>query len=96
MATRLLKLYLKKELKVTKIYQVITYQPDTCFKKIGDTVSDVNWRASDRRVSDLDDNCAMESETMKLLDTAANGKTLTSEAKHSNLCASWHHLRIDE
>lgn len=57
------------KLKVTKIYQVIEYQPQTCFKQFGDTVSEA------RRAGDFDVNCAIKSETMKLLGNLAYGKT---------------------
>ncbi|BFZ03070.1 hypothetical protein BsWGS_06109 [Bradybaena similaris] len=79
LATPLLKWYLQNDLEVTKIYQVIEYQPQTCFKKFGDTVSEA------RRDGDRDDACAIKSETMKLLGNAAYGKTLTNKAKHVNV-----------
>lgn len=60
--------YLKNGLKVTKIYQVIEYQPKTCIKQFGDTVMNAPCQ------SDRDEICAIKSETMKLLDNAARAR----------------------
>ncbi|BFZ06709.1 hypothetical protein BsWGS_09748 [Bradybaena similaris] len=79
LATPLLKWYLDNDLEVTKIYQVIEYKPETCFEQFGNKVSDA------RRDGDLDNNCTIKSETMKLLGNAAYGKTLTNKAKHVNV-----------
>lgn len=73
------KVYLNNDLKVTQIYQVIENQLETCFKKFGDTVSEV------RREGDRDDNCTVKIETIKLLGNAACGKTLTNKANHINV-----------
>jgi hypothetical protein len=79
LATPLLKWYLNHELVVTKIYQVVEYNPVSCFKTFGDTVSDA------RRQGDIDVNNAITSETMKLLGNAAYGKTITNKARHTDI-----------
>jgi hypothetical protein len=79
LATPLLKWYLTHGLQVTNIYQVIEYQPVTCFRKFGDTVSEA------RRQGDKNDVFAITSETMKLLGNAAYGKTLTNKSKHADM-----------
>ena len=79
LATPLLKWYLNHGLVVTKIYQVVEYNPVTCFKTFGDTVSDA------RRKGDINDIYAITSETMKLLGNAAYGKTLTNKTRHADM-----------
>lgn len=66
-------------LKMTRIYQVSKYQPETYFKQFANKVSQA------RQDRDRDAACAIKSETMKLFGNVAYGKTLTNEAKHVNV-----------
>jgi len=61
LATPLLKWYLEHGLVVTKVYQVIEYTPEACFKPFGDAVSNA------RRAGDVDSSKAIIAETMKLV-----------------------------
>jgi hypothetical protein len=79
LATPLLKWYLEHGLEVTKIYQIIEYQPVSCFKNFGEIVSDA------RRQGDVDKKYALKGESMKLLGNAAYGKTLTNKTKHMDV-----------
>lgn len=66
-------------LTVIRFYQVIEYQPETFFKKLGNKVSDA------RCDGDRDDNCTIKTETLKLLGNAAYDVTQTNKAKHVNV-----------
>lgn len=79
LATPLLNWYLDNGLKVTKIYQVIEYKPESCFEQFANTVSDA------QREGDRDGPCAIKSDAMKLLRKVAYSKTLTNKAKHVNV-----------
>jgi len=61
LATPLLKWYLEHGLVVTKVYQVIEYTPEACFKPFGDAVSNA------RRAGDVDPSKSIIAETMKLV-----------------------------
>ncbi|CAH3180046.1 unnamed protein product, partial [Porites lobata] len=60
LATPLLKWYLEHGLEVTKVYQVVEFTPEPCFKPFGDAVSDA------RRAGDADPSKAIIADTMKL------------------------------
>lgn len=82
LATPLLKWYLSHGLVVTKIYQIIEYEPKTCFKSFGESVS------SARRNGDADPDQSIVAETMitmKLLGNSGYGKTVTNKDKHRNV-----------
>ena len=61
LATPLLKWYLEHGLEVTKVYQVVEFTPEPCFKPFGDAVSDA------RRAGDGDPRKAIIADTMKLV-----------------------------
>jgi hypothetical protein len=61
LATPVLKWYLEQGLRVTDVYQLIQYTPETCFKQFGDEVSEA------RRTGDVDPSQAVVGNTMKLL-----------------------------
>ena len=65
-------MYLQHSLVVDGIQQVIEYQPQRCFKALGETVSDA------RRQGDLDPSKAILADTFKLLGNSAYGKTITT------------------
>ena len=60
LATPLLKWYLEHGLEVTRVYQVIEYTPNPCFKPFGDAVSDA------RRAGDADPSKVIITDTSKL------------------------------
>lgn len=64
---------------MTCIYEIIEYQPDTCFEQFGNKVFDT------RLEGDRDNTCTIKSDTIKLLGNAAYGKTLTNKVKHVNV-----------
>ena len=76
LTTPLLRWYLEHGLVVTKIYEVIEYEKNTCFKSFGDTVSEA------RRLGDIDIAKAILADTWKLLGNASYGKCATDKTKH--------------
>ncbi|KAJ8044458.1 Krueppel-related zinc finger protein 1 [Holothuria leucospilota] len=79
LATPLVKWYLDKGLKITRIYQVIEFTPKQCFKTFGDAVSDA------RREGDRDSSKAIIADTMKLIGNSSYGKTITNKEGHRNI-----------
>ena len=79
LATPLLQWYLAHGLEVKKIYQVIQYWPNDCFKAFGEKVSQA------RRDGDADPDQAIIADTMKLLGNSAYGKTITNKDTHRDL-----------
>ena len=73
LATPLLQWYLEHGLVVTKIYQVVQYWPEDCFKKFGEEVSQA------RQDGDADPAQTIIADTMKLLGNSAYGKTITNK-----------------
>ena len=65
LATPLLKWYLEHGLEATKVYQVVEFTPEPCFKPFGDAVSDA------RRAGDADPRKAIIADTMKLVSSYA-------------------------
>ena len=61
LATPLLKWYLEHGLEVTKVYQVVEFTPEPCFKSFSDAVSDA------RRAGDADPRKVIIADTMKLV-----------------------------
>ena len=76
LATPLLQWYLEHGLVVTKIYQVVQYWPEDCFKKFGEEVSQA------RRDGDADPAQTIIADMMKLLGNSAYGKTITNKDRH--------------
>ena len=79
LATPLLKWYLNKGLEVTKIHEVIQYQPYACFKTFADQVS------ANRRKGDLDSSNKILADTFKLVGNSAYGKTLENLGAHTDV-----------
>ena len=61
LASPLLKWYLEHGLEVTKVYQVVEFTSEPCFKPFGDAVSNT------RRAGDADPSKAIIADTMKLV-----------------------------
>ena len=76
LATPLLKWYLEHGLEVTRVYQVIEYTPNPCFKPFGDAVSDA------RRAGDADPSKVIIADTSKLTGNSGYGKTITNKERH--------------
>ena len=79
LATPLLQWYLEYGLVVTKIYQVVQYWPENCFKKFGEEVSQA------RRDGDADPEQSIIADTMKLLGNSGYGKTITNKDRHRDV-----------
>ncbi|KAJ8021643.1 hypothetical protein HOLleu_38905 [Holothuria leucospilota] len=77
--TPIVKWYLNHGLQVTRIYQVIEYSPESCFRVFGEAVSNA------RRAGDSDPSKAIIADTMKLIGNSSYGKTITNREKHTNV-----------
>ncbi|KAK7113423.1 hypothetical protein V1264_012714 [Littorina saxatilis] len=86
LATPLLFWYVQHGLVVKNITLIVEYQPKTCFRQFGDSVSNA------RRAGDQDPSKAILAETFKLLGNSAYGKTLTNVANHRDI----HYVLSDE
>ena len=75
LATPLAKWYLEHGLVITKVYEVCQWEPNTCFRNFGDSVSDA------RREGDQDPDKSIIADTMKLLGNSGYGKTVTNKEK---------------
>ena len=76
LSTPLLKWYLEHGLIVTHVYQVVEYNPKTCFQQFGNQVSQA------QRNGDADPDQAIIADTMKLLGNSGYGKTITNKDNH--------------
>ena len=79
LATPLLRWYLDHGLNVTRVYQVIEYDPIPCFRRFGDAVSTA------RRVRDVHPHKAIIADTKKLLGNSEYGKTITNVDRHRDV-----------
>ena len=79
LATPLLRWYLAHGLVVDRVYQVVSYEPNPCFQRFGESVS------AARRAGDADPEKAIIADTMKLLGNSAYGKTVTNVDKHRDV-----------
>ena len=79
LATPLLKWYLKNNCQVTKIYQVIEYQPKPSFSSFIDKVT------YHRIQGELNPDKAIIGDTYKLLSNSSYGSLLINKAKHLNV-----------
>ena len=70
LATPLLRWYLAHGLVVDRVYQIIEYDPNPCFRRFGESVSTA------RRAGDEDPDKAIIADTMKLLGNSGYGKTV--------------------
>ena len=82
LATPLLQWYLKHDLVVTKIYQVVEFQQQRCFRKFVKEVSDA------RRQGDTDQDTAIIADTMKVIGCSGYGSLIMDKTKHSEVTTS--------
>ena len=82
LATPLLRWYLAHGLVVDRVYQVVSYEPNPCFQRFGESVS------AARRAGDADPDKSIIADTMKLLGNSAYGKTVTNVDRHRNVTYS--------
>ena len=68
LATPLLRWYLAHGLVVDRVYQIIEYEPNPCFRRFGEYVSTA------RRAGDEDPDKAIFADTMKLLGNSGYGE----------------------
>ena len=79
LATPLLQWYLKHGLVVTKIYQVVEFQQQRCFREFVKEVSDA------RRQGDTDQDTAIIADTMKVIGCSGYGSLIMDKTKHSEV-----------
>jgi hypothetical protein len=79
LATPLIKWYLEHGLVITKVQQIVEYQPRACFQSFGEAVSNA------RRMGDVDPNKTILADSMKLIGNSAYGKCLTNKGKHHDV-----------
>ena len=80
LATPLLRWYLAHGLVVDPVYQIIEYEPNSCFRRFGESVS------AARRAGDEDPDKAIIADTMKLLGNSGYGKSVTNVDRDSQEC----------
>ncbi|XP_071137847.1 uncharacterized protein [Mytilus edulis] len=78
-ATPLLKWYLEHGMLVTKIYQVVEFKPQRCFRDFVNVVSD------NRRLGDADPDKTIIAETSKLHGNSAYGGTIMDQEKFQSV-----------
>ena len=78
-ATPLLRWYLAHGLVVDRVYQVVSYEPNPCFQRFGESVS------AARRNGDVDPDKSIIADTMKLLGNTGYGKTVTNVDRHRDI-----------
>ena len=64
---------------VDRVYQIIEYEPNPCFRRFGESVSTA------RRAGDEDPDKAIIADTMKLLGNSGYGKTVTNVDRHRDV-----------
>ena len=79
LATPLLQWYLQHGLQITKIYLVMEYVPNACFRDFQQEVSDA------RRRGDADPTLSIIADTMKLLGNSAYGSMIMDKEKHKSV-----------
>ena len=79
LATPLLQWYLAHGLVIDRVYQVVEYHREACFRHFGESVS------AARREGDADPDKAIIADTIKLLGNSAYGKTVTNIDRHRNV-----------
>ena len=79
LATPLLRWYLAHGLVVDRVYQIIEYEPNPCFRRFGESVSTA------RGAGDEDPDKAIIADTMKLLGNSGYGKTVTNVDRHRDV-----------
>ena len=79
LATPPLLWYLAHGLVVGRVYKIIEYEPNPCFRRFGESVSTA------RRAGDEDPDKAIIADTIKLLGNSGYGKTVTNVDRHRNV-----------
>lgn len=79
LGTPLLQWYLAHGLVVTRVYQVIEFQPSNCFRSFIDDVTDT------RRQADIDPDLAILADIAKLTNNASFGSFLLDRLRHSDV-----------
>ena len=79
LATPLLRWYLAHGLVVDRVYQIIEYEPNPCFRRFGESVSTA------RRAGDEDTDKAIIADTIKLLGNSGYGKRVTNVDRHRDV-----------
>ena len=79
LATPLLRWYLEHGLVVDRVYQIIEYKRNLCFRHFAESVS------AARRNGDVDPEKTIIADTMKLLGNSAYGKTVTNIDRHRDV-----------
>ena len=79
LAIPLLQWYLKHGLVVTKIYQIIEFQKQRCFRNFVQDVSDA------RRQGDVDTDTAIIADTNKVIGNSSYGSLIMDKSKHSQV-----------
>ena len=78
-ATPLLRWYLTHGIVVGRIYQIVEYHREACFRHFGESVS------AARREGDADNDKAIIADTRNLLGNSVYGKTVTNIDCHLNV-----------
>ena len=78
-ATPLLRWYLNHGMVVTKIYQVVEFQKERCFKDFEREVSDA------RRLGDKDPGTAIIADTNKVIGNAGYGFLIMDKTRHRDV-----------
>ena len=65
--------------RVDRVYQIIEYEPNPCFRRFGESVSTA------RRAGDEDPDKAIIADTMQLLGNSGYGKTVTNVDRHRDV-----------
>ena len=79
LSTPLLQWYLNHNCIITKIYQIIEFQPEKSFSSFIDTVT------KNRIIGDLDKDKAIIGDTYKLISNSSYGSILINKTKHCNV-----------
>ena len=79
LATPLLQWYLKHGLLVTKVYQVVEFQQQRCFRDFVKEVSDA------RRQGDIDPDTAIIADTNKVIGNSGYGSLIMDKSKHRQI-----------
>jgi G:T-mismatch repair DNA endonuclease (very short patch repair protein) len=77
--SELAKWYLEHGLEITKVYQLIEYEPREAFRPFGESVSTA------RRQGDVEPDLELLATTNKLVGNSSYGKTITNKEKHRNV-----------
>ena len=88
-STDIVKYYLEKGLKITRIYEFIQFHPEKCFEKLTNQISD------NRRAADQDASKNILRLTSKLLANSIYSASLLNKEKHRNItCSDIIHLSM--